>query len=177
MKPIVLVGLMGVGKSTVGGIVAERLGWPLIDSDRAIEATTGSSVRELWEEGGEAAYRRLESAVVLDALGTARPSVVAAPGGVVLDRDVRAGLGGAFVVWLQADPSVLASRVRRDDHRPLLGSDPEAVLTQMSESRSEAYRHVADAVVDADALDPEAAADRVIDLYRRAPVATTVDGE
>jgi shikimate kinase len=162
---IVLVGLMGAGKSTVGRLVAERLGRRLVDSDQAIEARTGSSVRELWEEGGEAAYRRLESQVVLDALGESPPVVIAAPGGVVLDPEVREALDGAHVVWLRGDPATLASRVRSGDHRPLLGDDPLTVLRAMAEERDDLYREVADTVLDVDDADPRHLADRVLASY------------
>src|SRR3954469_16036533 len=121
---------MGSGKSTVGSIIAAELGCPLIDSDRAIEQSTGSTVREHWEQGGEVAYRQLESEVVLDALAGTDPVVVAAPGGVILDPSVRDALRAAVVIWLRGRPSTLASRVGPDDHRPLLGDDPLAVLSR-----------------------------------------------
>jgi shikimate kinase len=163
---LVLVGLMGAGKSVVGGLVAGELGWEMVDVDVAITARTGSTVRELWEAGGEAAYRLLESEVVLDALAAGVPAVIAAPGGVVLNPAVRTALGGAFVVWLRAAPDVLAGRVRPGDHRPLLGDDPLAVLTFMAVDRSELYEAVADAIIDTDALDPGTVADRVLTLVR-----------
>ena len=161
MTPIVLVGLMGAGKSTIGRLVAEATGRELVDVDVAIADRTGKSVRELWEEGGEAAYRALESDEVLRALG--RPDVVlAAPGGVVLDPAVRDALGGAFVVWLRARPPTLGSRVRTGDHRPLLGADPTADLAAMATDRAELYASVADDVVDTDDLDAEAAAATIL---------------
>ncbi len=163
MTPVVLVGLMGAGKSTVGRLVAEATGRHLVDVDAAITARTGRSVRELWEEGGEAAYRTLESDEVRRALG--RPDVViAAPGGVVLDPAVRAALGGAFVVWLRARPATLGGRVRPGDHRPLLGDDPTADLAAMSADRADLYASVADHVVDTDDLSAEAAAATVLGL-------------
>ena len=177
MSAIVLVGLMASGKSTVGRLVAERLGRRLVDSDTAIEARTGSTVRELWEAGGEASYRRLESEVVLDGVAEDPPVVLAAPGGVVLDPEVREALRGAFVVWLRADPSTLAGRVRPGDHRPLLGADPRAVLTRMAAERAGLYRQVSDAAIDVDGIDADDLATTVIDLYARAPVAPTVDAE
>jgi shikimate kinase len=165
VSTIVLVGLMGSGKSTVGRLVAERLGRRLVDSDRAIEAGTGSSVRELWERGGEAAYRRMEFDVVLGGLTADPPVVIAAPGGAVLDAAVRDALAAAFVAWLRGDPATLATRVAVGDHRPLLGADPAAVLAAMAADRAELYREVADVVVDVDGLDPEHVADVVLAHY------------
>ena len=161
---IVLVGLMGSGKSTVGELVARRTGRALIDVDSAIVARTGKTVRELWEEGGEAAYRHLESQEVLLALGSSTPVVLAAPGGVVLDPAVRAALGGALVVWLRTSPSTLAGRVGTGDHRPLLGDRPYEALAAMSQSRLHLYEDVATAVIDTDDVTPEALAETVVDL-------------
>lgn len=165
---IVLVGLMGAGKSTVGRIVAERTGRSLVDTDTAIGAQTGKSVRELWEQGGEAAYRALESSTVLTALRGVSPVVIAAPGGVILDAEVRDALTGAFVAWLEVDPALLAARVKPDDHRPLLGDDPYAVLSEMAAARNDLYRSVADVVVEIGAnVDATDAAEQVLDAYER----------
>lgn len=151
--PIVLVGLMGAGKSTVGRLVAEATARTLVDVDVEITERTGRTVRELWEDGGEAAYRELERSTALEAL--TRPDVVlAAPGGVVLDAGVRAALEPARVVWLRADPAVLGARVRAGDHRPLLGADPAADLAALAEARAGLYESVADLVVDSDHGDP-----------------------
>jgi shikimate kinase len=159
---VVLVGLMGAGKSTVGALVAAALGRELVDVDVAITRRTGRSVRELWEEGGEAAYRGLESSTVLDTLDG--PDVVlAAPGGVVLDPQVRNALGPAQVVWLRADPRTLGARVRAGDHRPLLGDDPTADLAAMASARAELYAGVADLVVDTGAAAPDEAATVILD--------------
>ena len=167
MTQLVLVGLMGAGKSTVGRIVADRTGRRLIDTDDAIKNRTGKSVRGLWEEGGEAAYRALESAVVIDGLNEQAPVVIAAPGGVVLDPTVRDALKDAFVVWLEVDPAILATRVRPDDHRPLLGRDPYDVLSTMAVERNELYRSVADAIVEVGPdVDAERAAEQVLDRLR-----------
>jgi shikimate kinase len=161
-RHVVLTGLMGSGKSTIGRLVAERTGLALLDVDEAITARTGRTVRELWEEGGEAAYRELESGEVLAALERADPVVIAAPGGVVLDARVRAALTGAFVVWLRADPATLSARVSRGDHRPLLGDDPRTVLERMAVERSDLYQDLADLVVDVDDGAPEELAERVV---------------
>jgi shikimate kinase len=161
---LVLVGLMGAGKSHVGRLVAQEVGWRLVDVDTAITAETSQTVREIWEAGGEAAYRRLESKVVLDAILDEVPTVIAAPGGVVLDPEVRAALRDTFVVWLRTDPATLAGRVRLGDHRPLLGDRPLDVLSTMAIERAELYGQVADAIVDTDHLDAGAVAGRVLAL-------------
>ena len=96
MRQLVLVGIMGSGKSTVGALVANRTGGRLVDVDVVIAEETGKTVRELWEEGGEDAYR--ESGGCVAHAGRQQPSVLAAPGGVVLDPVVRAALAGHIVV-------------------------------------------------------------------------------
>lgn len=146
---LVLVGLMGSGKSTVARIVGERLGRPVVDSDAVIEARTGRTVREIFVEDGEPAFRALETEVLLEALADPRPSVIAAAGGVVLADENRRALrsSSARVVWLCADPSTLLERVRGAAHRPLLDDDAEGTLRAMRELREPLYREVADAIV------------------------------
>jgi shikimate kinase len=164
MKQVVLVGLMGAGKSTTGRLVAERTGRTLLDTDRSITLGTGLTVRQLWERDGEAGYRRMESDLVLDALDSDEALVVAAPGGVVLDPHVRERLGPHLVVWLRADPATLAERVRPGDHRPLLGDDPRAVLSAMDAEREDLYLDVSDAVIDVGATTPDDVATQVVAL-------------
>jgi shikimate kinase len=122
------------------------------------------TVRELWEAGGEAAYRYLESEVVLETLREDTPTVLAAPGGVVLDPLVRAALADSLVVWLRTSPSTLAGRVRPGDHRPLLEDRPAQTFAAMAEMRSELYRQVATAIIDTDGRAPESIADEVLGL-------------
>lgn len=147
---LVLVGLMGVGKTTVGRRVAAELGWPLVDSDQVIEARTGRPVREIWLTDGEPAFRALEAEALREALRRAEPTVIAAAGGVVLSADNRRALhdADAVVVWLTADPARLVERTQADGHRPLLDDDPEATLREMAITRDSLYREVADVVVE-----------------------------
>jgi len=161
---VVLVGLMGSGKSTVGRIVAERLGRPLVDVDDVIASRTGRTVRELWREGGEDAYRSLESGAVLDTLAGPEPVVLAAPGGVIMDTAVRTVLAddGVVTVWLRAQVATLARRVQPDDHRPLLGEHPVEVLAAMAAERSGPLAEVSDLVIDIDELGAESVVDLVI---------------
>jgi shikimate kinase len=166
---VVLVGLMGSGKSTVGALVAEATGRVMIDADVAISSLTGMAVRQLWEGGGEEAYRQMESQVVLEGLAGTVSCVIAAPGGVVLDPVVRAALAHAFVVWLRTDPATLAGRVRPGDHRPLLADRPFEVLSAMALDRSELYAEVSDVTIDTDHVDTESVAAAVLQHLRRHP--------
>jgi shikimate kinase len=149
---LVLVGMMGVGKSTVGRLVSAELERPLFDSDEMIEARTGRTVREIWSTDGEASFRALETDTFLEALDAPEPSVIAAAGGVVLSERNRDALrdADARVVWLSADVEVLIERVRGGGHRPLLDDDPEGALRRLCEVREPLYREVADAVVSVD---------------------------
>jgi shikimate kinase len=169
VERVVLVGLMGSGKTTVGRLVADELGWPLVDTDHVIEARTGRTVREIWLADGEPAFRRLETEVVADALGAAGPSVVAAAGGVVLSDANRRLLtsSGALVVWLAAEADVLVERTAAGDHRPLLDADPLAALRAMADERAVLYREVADAVVDVGERPPADIAAEIIGLVTR----------
>ncbi len=149
---IVLVGMMGAGKSSVGRTLARRLGRELFDSDEMIEQRTGRTVREIWLEDGEPAFRALEAEVLADAISAPTPSIVAAAGGVVLseaNRDVLKA-DGAHVVWLLADVDLLLDRVRNGMHRPLLDDDPEGTLRRMYDERADLYQEVADAIVSVD---------------------------
>ena len=149
---IVLVGMMGAGKSSVGRVLARRLGRELFDSDEMIETRTGRTVRDIWLEDGEPAFRALEAEVLSDSLASSPPSVIAAAGGVVLSEANRTVLKGtdAHVVWLLADVDLLVDRVRNGMHRPLLDDDPEGTLRRMYEERSDLYQDVADAIVSVD---------------------------
>lgn len=146
---LVLVGMTGSGKSTVGRLVAERLGWSFVDLDAAIEEQAGRSVREVFASDGESAFRDLETAVLVAALGTDDPSVIATGGGAVVRAENRAELAAdrVRVVWLMADPDVVLDRVRAGMHRPLLDRDPAVALARMWAERESLYREVADAVV------------------------------
>ena len=109
---LVLVGMMGAGKTTVGRRVAALLRRPLIDSDELIEGRTGRTVRQIFETDGEPAFRALETEALVDALAEPEPLVIAAAGGVLLREENRDALrrSSAKVVWLRADPDVLAER-------------------------------------------------------------------
>lgn len=147
-RTIALVGLMGVGKSTVGRRLASRLGLPFCDGDVEIEAAAAMTIAEIFANRGEAEFRAGEARVMRRIL-EGDPVVLATGGGAVLDLGTRALLKArAVTVWLRADLAVIAERVQRRDTRPLLkGRDPLEALSTMAEARYPIYG-TADVTVD-----------------------------
>ena len=127
---IVLIGLMGTGKTTVGVLVATHLGWPLRDSDADVAAREGRTVREIREVHGTRAIHDLEAAHLLDALSDPAPAVVCAAASTIDDPNCRDALRGssALVVWLSATPATGAARFDDQAHRPRCDADTEAFL-------------------------------------------------
>lgn len=148
-RTIALVGLMGVGKSTVGRRLAQRVDLPFIDGDEAIEAAARMTVSEIFGQLGEAEFRAGEARVMRRLLD-GPPIVLATGGGAVLNSGTRALMKErATTVWLRAELPVVAARVQRRDTRPLLrGKDPLTALTAMAEVRYPIYAEVADVTVD-----------------------------
>ena len=139
-RPIVLVGLMGAGKSTVGRRLATRLRLPFVDADTEIETAAGMSVTDIFERFGEAYFRDGERRVIARLIdGTQK--VIATGGGAFVNESTRALiLDQAVAIWLDADAAVLSDRVRRRDTRPLLrGKDPRAVLIELARVRNPLY--------------------------------------
>lgn len=139
-RPIVLVGLMGAGKSTVGRRLAKRLGIPFVDSDVEIEEASGASTAELFERYGERDFRDGERRLVARLVdGTVR--VIATGGGAFIDPRTRELLNDrAITVWLDAPIDVLAERTARRNTRPLLRKgNRAATLTRLSEERQPMY--------------------------------------
>lgn len=147
-RTIALVGLMGVGKSTVGRRLAHRLGLPFVDGDEAIEDAAHMTVSDIFAQLGEAEFRAGEARVMRRLL-EGPPIVLATGGGAILNADTRELLKAhATTVWLRADLKVVAQRVQRRDTRPLLrGKDPFVALTAMAEVRYPVYA-TADVTVD-----------------------------
>ena len=162
-RHIVLIGMMGAGKTTVGSRLARALDRPFVDSDVQVERRTARTVREIFETDGEAAYRALEAEALAEALGSEEPSVIAAAGGTILDPNNRRRMRECgMVVFLEAEPADLVGRVGGQDHRPLLGDDPAGVLRQMDRDRRALYEETAHVVVDASACGP----DEVVEAIR-----------
>ena len=170
-RHVVLVGLMGSGKSTVGRMLSDRLGWRLVDTDAEVERTTGRTVREIFESSGEPVFREVESQVLLDAMTSPESTVIAAAGGVVLSATNRDAVrGAAAVVWLRCDPETLAHRVRDGaGHRPLLAGDPVGTLRAMHNDRAALYASIATLVVDVDRRTPGDIADEIAGVVTCVP--------
>lgn len=147
--PVVLVGFMGAGKSTVGRLLARRLGVPFADSDDVIAGRTGRTPREIFATDGEAAFRALERDVVHELVAGGTAGVVALGGGAVEDPATREALRGARVVHLDVSFEQVRARVGRDPGRPVLAR-PD--LPELFAARQAAYREVAHAVVATDGL-------------------------
>jgi shikimate kinase len=170
---ILLVGMMGSGKTTTGALLARRLGWDYRDSDADVEALTGHTVPEIFERDGEAAFRKVEAEVLAAACNSERPTVIAVAGGAVLSEDNRRLIRECgTVVWLRADPHRLAERVGDGAGRPLLEGDKDEIMDRLLAERAPHYAEVADAVIDVDHLTPDQVADRVLDTAGRRPSET-----
>jgi shikimate kinase len=168
---VALVGLMGSGKSSVGRVLARRLGRPFVDLDKRIVADAGLSIPELFDRDGEDTFRSLESAALASVLAGDEPVVLATGGGVVVrPANVERLQASATVVWLRATPETLAGRVGDGTGRPLLAPGEEPIvdrLRRLADERGAAYRQVADVVVDIDRRTRDQVVDEVVDQLAR----------
>jgi shikimate kinase len=163
-RRILLVGMMGAGKTTTGKLVAEKLGWDYLDSDVEVEKKTGLTVPALFARDGEVAFRDAEAEVLRVACARTDPAVVSVAGGAVLrpeNRDLLRVCGR--VIWLRARPATLAARVGDGAGRPLLDGDPGAALRALDAVRRPLYAEVADETIDVDDLTPDEVAARIIE--------------
>lgn len=147
-RSIVLVGLMGAGKTTVGRRLANRLGLPFADADQEIEQAAGKTIPEIFEEHGEQYFRDGERRVI-DRLLKEEPRVLATGGGAYMSAETRAAIAqNGISLWLRADVGLLMKRVRRRSNRPLLKTaDPEATMRKLVDERYPVYAQ-ADLAVD-----------------------------
>ncbi len=167
-RHLVLVGLMGAGKTTVGQLCARTLGRGFVDTDALVEAATGATVPELFATLGEAEFRDRERVALADAMASPDPLVVACGGGAMVDPENCRVARRGVVVWLQAPPEVLAARVECDGatSRPLIAGGPTiATLTRLADARAESYAAAAHATVSTDGRDADAVAATVLDRF------------
>lgn len=158
-----MVGMMGAGKTAVGGAVARTLGVPFLDSDAEIQAAANATIPEIFARDGEPFFRERE-AQVIDRLMQGRPGILSIGGGAYLSARNRETIGRRGVaLWIRAERELLWERVRHKDTRPLLRTrDPRATLFAMIEAREPSYA-LADLAVDAEAgLSVEAMARKAI---------------
>jgi shikimate kinase len=157
---LVLIGPPGAGKSTIGRLVAKRLGVLFSDTDEMVEASAGRSVSDIFVVDGEPTFRELERAAVVEALQ--RPGVVALGGGAVMDPRTEADLAGHAVVFLDVRIADAAGRVGFGASRPLLSVNPRAQWTSLMTERRPVYTRVARVRVDTAGREPGDIADEVL---------------
>ena len=167
MKPLLyLIGYRGTGKTTVGQLLAHRLGWDFVDADVHLEAKRGKTIKEIFASDGEASFRDSESATLRELSARAR-CVIATGGGIVL-REKNAALlrTSGFVVWLTADASTLAQRIQADPtttaRRPNLSMGGMAEIEELLRVREPFYRECADLEIDASGTSPESIVETIL---------------
>ncbi|MBG0856736.1 shikimate kinase [Streptomyces spinoverrucosus] len=158
---VVLVGPMGVGKSTVGRLLAERLGVGFRDTDEDIVAEQGRTIADIFVEDGESAFRAIEKQAVHTALAE-HTGVLALGGGAILDADTRGLLAGHHVVYLSMDVDEAARRTGLNTARPLLAINPRKQWRELMEARRHLYVEVARSVVATDDRTPEEVTQEVL---------------
>jgi shikimate kinase len=159
---VLLIGFMGSGKSTVGRLVADRMGRPFVDLDREIESSEGRDIAGIFAEKGEGAFRAAESEAIRS-LGSMEPSVVACGGGVVLDEANRAMVkGSGTAVYLQVSAEEALSRIGNTADRPLLSGAGPGAAAELLRSREALYEATADVTVATGHRTPEQVADEVV---------------
>ncbi|MEV5609750.1 shikimate kinase [Streptomyces sp. NPDC052225] len=159
---VVLVGPMGVGKSTVGELLAERLGCAFRDTDGDIVAAQGRAIADIFVDEGEAHFRALEKAAVAAAVAE-HDGVLALGGGAILDAGTRELLAGQHVVYLSMDVEEAAKRTGLNAARPLLAVNPRKQWRELMEARRHLYTEVASVVVATDDRTPDEVAQAVLD--------------
>lgn len=162
-KTLVLIGLMGAGKTSIGKRLANKLHLPFVDADQAIEEAAGCTIQEIFERFGEAEFRNGERRVIARLLD--QPvQVLSTGGGAFMDAGTRAIIAErGLSIWLRADLDLLVQRTARRDHRPLLRQgDPRTVLGHLMELRYPVYA-TADLTVDSDDCPPDVTTERVIE--------------
>ncbi len=163
-RPVILIGFMGAGKSTVGRWLSRRLSWRFLDTDAMIEARAGMTVSRIFETRGEDAFRETESAVIGELARLRGPAIVSTGGGVPLREDNRRVLRNiGYVVYLRVRPETVCRRLARDRSRPLLqGCDRNEKVTALLSARDPVYTETAHLTVDTDRKRPEQIGEEIL---------------
>lgn len=170
-RPIILIGLMGCGKTTVGKALSKRTGMPLLDTDAIIEEQIGKSIPDIFAEQGETHFRALETALLRYLLynPTPEPAIISTGGGIVVrpeNRELLRMLG--FTVWLNVSVNALLVRTAKSTNRPLLqNTDRRAVLQRLDAERRPFYKQSAHFWMDASHLDVNSVTVRVCEEAER----------
>ncbi|MGH3344251.1 MAG: shikimate kinase [Carbonactinosporaceae bacterium] len=160
---VLLVGMMGVGKTSVGRALAEATGWPYVDNDELVARAAGVGTREVLDTRGVQALREAESGALTHALRQPPPVIASVAGGIVESAADRVRLrDGGFVVWLRARIDTLVKRVGIGGDRPWLRPDPETALRRLYEGRESLYDEVASLALDVDDAAPDVTARRIL---------------
>jgi shikimate kinase len=158
-----LIGMMGVGKTTVGRLLAHQLGYGFIDTDDVIVKAAGKSINEIFTEEGEAAFRQLESDVLGQVCAYTKLTI-ATGGGIVLRQENWGYLRHGLIVWLDAPVQILLKRLAEDDTRPLLqDSDPEGKLRSLLQQRQPLYSQADLHITITDHQTPEEIVTRILE--------------
>jgi shikimate kinase len=160
---IVLIGQMGSGKTTIGKVIAERLGRPFSDSDGWLEAQRHTTATALLDREGLDALHEAEAAHLAESLASTRPLVIAAAASTIEHPDLVEALGGHRVVWLRASLDTLADRIERGESRPALG-EVRRYVTELDARRRAIYEQAADLIVDVDGRTAASVAGEIVAL-------------
>lgn len=164
---VILVGMMGSGKSTIGRLLSEATGWPYVDNDELVRRSHGATARELLAERGEAVMRAAESSAMALGLDVPAPAIIGAAAGTILDPANRELLkSGGIVVWLRADASALEARSMGAAHRPWLDTGNESWIRETVAARDPLYASIAEITVDTASASPDAVAGELRDRLR-----------
>ncbi|MEO1397641.1 MAG: shikimate kinase [Pseudomonadota bacterium] len=163
-RSIVLVGIMGVGKSTIGKKLSQYLDIPFVDADKEIEKAAGMAIEDIFDQFGEEAFRSGEKKVINRLMGEGQ-KILATGGGAFMNEDIRKDIAESGVsVWLNADLDILMKRVQRRSDRPLLKTDdPEATMKALLDERNPIYA-LSDIHIESRTVSRDVIAGEVVDL-------------
>jgi shikimate kinase len=163
-RNIVLVGFMGTGKTTVGRLLSEQTGMPLVDMDERIEKRAGKSINQIFAEEGEKAFRSLERKMAQE-LSTQSGQIISTGGGIVLNPDNISDFEkNGLVVCLLASAETILERVKNDDSRPLLAGEKQEKIIQLLETRRPLYEAIGHKI-DTEGTSPHSVAAQIVVLY------------
>ncbi|MDD3150869.1 MAG: shikimate kinase [Candidatus Gastranaerophilales bacterium] len=165
MKNIVLIGLMGSGKTTIGKLLAQKLGLNFIDTDSIIEKEANKTINEIFENYGEELFRKLESNTIKE-ISKREEKVISTGGGIVENPENMQNLRkNGIIVYLEAGPKELYERIKGDNNRPLLKNNPKDTLKNLFEKRSPLYKQ-ADIIVNTEHKESYEIINEIIEKYK-----------